>query len=183
MSSHMRSENDASSSSSTRHTQPIDAVLYDDEDDHDGVKTPTGLPFRSVAKQPVDYTDDEDTNDYDGDGDDDDDDDEFAAFDKLIEDYESACASMDFMTLLVLPVLKDPEDVWSEVEDVVVRNRQWDYLLQMMQKFEKNFDTDFMADIVSSAYDDEQKVCVIELALHSGWNINSPKPNGDYILW
>lgn len=178
MSSYMRSENDDSSSSATTHMRSL--VLYDDEDDLDGVKTPTGLPFRSIAKQPVHYTADEDTNDYDSD---DDDDDRFAAFDKLIEDYETACASMDFGTLLALPVPADPEDVWSEIEDVVVRNRQWDYLLQMMQKFEKNFDTDFMADIVSSGYSDEQKVCVIELALHTGWKINSPKSNSDYILW
>ena len=109
-------------------------------------------------------------------------DDEFGEFDRLIEAYEIACADADFQSLLSLPLPADPEDIWSEIEDIAIRTAQWDHLQQLMQKFDKHFDTDFLAGVVSSGYEDEQKVYVVELALHSGWNINSPRSDGGYIL-
>lgn len=117
------------------------------------------------------------------DGEDDDDEDEFGAFDRLMEDYETACEHGDLLTLLSLPPPADADDIWSEIEDVSVRNQQWGYLQQLMEKFNKQFDTDFMAEIVSSGYEDSHKACVIDLALKCGWAINSPKSDGVYILW
>lgn len=108
--------------------------------------------------------------------------DDFQRLQRLLKAYESACANLDFTTLLSLPPPADADDIWSEVEDVAVRNEQWDCLLQLMHNFGKHFTTDFIADIITSEYEDHQKGEVISLALRHGWDIDSAKSDGGHIL-
>ena len=157
--------------------QSIDAILYRDAALHqhvpDGSRQSSSRPTRQQAPGTVkELVDDSEGSDG-----------EFAAFDKLMEAYELACEDADFGTLVALPLPADPDDIWCEIEDSVIRNAQWSYLQRLMQKFGKHFDTDFLAEIITSNYMDEHKVCVLEIALRAGWKIDSPKSDGGHILW
>jgi len=157
--------------------QSIDAILHRGAAPHQHVPKSSRQSLSLIARQQVPGTVKELLDDPEGsDG-------EFAAFDKLMEAYELACEDADFDTLIALPLPADPDDIWCEIEDSVIRNAQWSYLPRLMQKFDKRFDTNFLSEIITSNYMDEHKVYVLEMALRAKWNIDSPKADGGHILW